>query len=299
VDAVEYTENSVVTAAAAFTAEASGATHRIIPDWAALPVAEAKATGEEKGLGERILAKLAVNGGETQEIKIFRGLSSDTSLGLSGGYTMLVHEILGDMAGTEGAAAVVADIRQRGLVAENCIFVPRSSATLLAPTAALTLDTTTTLLHRWGNQGESQVKPLTRVQARNFPKAYLLAQAQPLELLDFQNGPDLLQEHSLEFRTDREADFDGMHLHLHVDLDGEECIDVLEHHNTTDREINSNWSTMYVRLLAEPMRLPAGSRIAFKCHADLRENLARYRISASVGEEGEAKEIADFEWSGG
>ncbi|CAE7596530.1 unnamed protein product, partial [Symbiodinium sp. CCMP2456] len=297
-DAVESNTSSVERAVGFFEAEARGetsSTGRILPSWAALPNVQ-EVRREEHAVSVRLTgAELG-----DQELQLFCGLSTDPDLRLRGrgSYTMLVHEILGDMAGNEDAALVLDDIHQRGLLAPDSVVIPRASSTLLAPTEVLNRTTMEKLVHRLGHSGDGDIKPLTRHSARRFPSAALLADAQALELLDFAKGPQLLQERTLEFRTTRPGDFDGVHMHLHVDLDGANSIDVLGAHSGPDSD--SSWSTVYVRLLSKPMALAAGSRIVCRCRADLRDRPARYRLSVAVGEEGSEQHVCDgFEWSGG
>ncbi|CAJ1331109.1 unnamed protein product [Effrenium voratum] len=284
-DAVESSEASVRRAKQCFEAEVQGQNGAsFLPEWAALDVSSLQ-DGDE----------ICVTAGGSS-LRLLRGVS--TELQLPGGYTMLVHEILGDMAGNEDAALVVDDIRKRGLLASDCIMVPRSSSTLLAPTGSLERSTLETLIHRLGHNGDATVMPRTRYSARRFPPAALLAEPQAMEVLDFQNGPELFQQRCLEFRTQRDGQLDGVHMHLHVDLDDVNCIDVLDAHSKPDTD--SSWNTLYLRLLAEPVELSADSRVLCRCTADLSQRPARYTVALSVGEDGAERELCEpFEWSGG
>jgi len=299
-EAVENTESTVRTVMDGFAAEQEGVSNGVVPSWVSLPVVETATTSDPETRGRRFSAKLQSDtpGAAAQEFRLYRGLSSDSSIGLSGGYTLIVHEILGDMAGTEGAAAVIADVRERGLVAQDCVFVPRVASTMIAPTSPLSMSTLERLLHRWGHGGEAEVRPLERCSARRFPSSAIIADPQPMEIVDFQGGPELVQERVLEFRTRADGYFDGVHLHLLVDLDDDARIDLLEQHNSDDLDISSNWSTIYVRLVDEALWLRTGSRIAVRCYVDLSGPVASYRISVWVGEQEGETHVADFSWSG-
>ncbi|CAK9048615.1 unnamed protein product [Durusdinium trenchii] len=314
-DAVESSEASVQRAVQCFQAEAphppqssfsqrtcqrtasevrGQSSERFLPEWANLKVTQLEEGDAEVHVTVADAAQDAVTA--TQSLRLCRGLS--TELQLPKGYTMLVHEILGDMAGNEDAALVVHDIHQRGLLAPDCVVVPRSSSTWLAPTRALDRSSLETLIHRLGHQGDACITPGARYSARRFPKSALLAEPQALEYLDFQNGPELFQQRNLEFRTTRAGDLDGVHMHLHVDLDDSNCIDVLDAHNTA--ESDSSWNTLYLRLLGEPKHLEPSTRIVCRCTADLRQRPASYSVALLVGEEGEEVELcSDFRWSGG
>ena len=286
-DAVESSDASVQRAVECFRAEAKGSTsERFLPDWAMLNVSSLQEGHDE----------VHVTVASSQNLRLLRGLS--TELQLPTGYNMLVHEIMGDMAGNEDAALVIHDIHERGLLAPDCVVVPRSSSTLLAPTDVLKRKTLETLIHRLGHCGDATITPRTRYSARRFPSSALLAKPQALEILDFQKGPELFQKRNLEFRTSRDGFLDGVHMHLHVDLDDTNCIDVLDAHSKPDQD--SSWNTLYLRLLAEPVHLSANSRVLCRCTADLRQRPARYTLALLVGEEGAEVELcSDFEWSGG
>eukprot|EP00927_Polykrikos_kofoidii_P044095 TRINITY_DN38155_c0_g2_i1.p1 TRINITY_DN38155_c0_g2~~TRINITY_DN38155_c0_g2_i1.p1 ORF type:complete len:758 (+),score=125.12 TRINITY_DN38155_c0_g2_i1:120-2393(+) len=312
VEAVEVSDRSVSLAMAQFQAELRGhdglPSGSTLPAWATVNVRDVADVpeGENDSGGLRSKVEVSAAGGEgdvampaQQRLALFHGMSTDNSLALTGGYDMLVHEILGDFAGTEGAASVIADVFQRGLVSKNCVFVPRSSSTMLAPTAVLQPTVLETVLHRMRHHGASKPRPLVRYSARHFKKEALLAQPQALELIDFQHGPKVRQDHVLEFRTDREGDFDGVHMHLLVDLDGEESINALELHSDPDPNSKCSWNTTYVRLTDEPVHLPAGSRIVFRCCVNLESAVASYGIVVALGEVGEERDVASFEWRGG
>jgi len=295
VDAVEASGSSVAEAINGF----QGNGNSLVPAWAAINVASVElAEGTNQPCaGVQFGGGPAANG-STQSLNLYKGMSTDTSLGLPGGYSLLVHEILGDLAGTEDAARVVNDIWSRGLLAEGCRFVPCSASSMLAPTAVLRRTTQERLLHRHCHAGTATIEPRTRHTASYFKKEALLAPPQAFEVLDFAAGcPDLVQDRTLEFFTEREDDFDGVHMHLRVDLDDKEQIDVLEHHN--DPNSSSSWRTAYVKLLEEPRRLSLGSRIIFRCHAALDGGVARYSIAVSVGEPECEEHLADFAWAGG
>mmetsp|Transcript_66984 Transcript_66984/g.160472 ORF Transcript_66984/g.160472 Transcript_66984/m.160472 type:complete len:769 (-) Transcript_66984:85-2391(-) len=298
VDAVEVNSASVEKAYQGLDAEAHADSKAMsafaLPPWASLEVADVRKHADvEVGLAVSSAMKQS-----KQQLDIYQGLSSDPELKLPGGYTMLVHEILGDQAGTEGAAMVLDDIHKRGLCAKDCVFVPKRSSTLLAPTFTLKRSNTEILLHRWGHNGEGRIAPRKRYSARNFHRDALMADPQPLEVLDFQNGPAVMQEHTLEFRTREAGAFDGMHLHMLVNCDEENVIDTLALH-TSELSVVCSWNTTYVVLLEEPLQLPAGSRIVFKCVADLVTELATYTVDVLVGEAGAEEKVADFRWQGG
>lgn len=289
-DAIEASDKSMKSAVSGLQAEQAGLVADGVPEWATLTVSSVS-EGEKQPVATAQL-------GNNQKLEFFHGLSTDPSLQLPGGYNLLVHEILGDLAGSEGAAAVLADIHQRGLLSHDCAFVPRAAQTMLAPTAKLNLSPMAKLLHRWGHKGSSEVEVLGRYAVRYFHKQNLLAEPQPMEILDFTKTPELEQSRELVFRTERDGEFDGIHMHLHADFDGADPIDCLDIHSSDDPIQVSSWSTTYVRLLETPLRLPARSRLVCRCDVDLRGAIAKYQIAVLVGESGCEKPVADFDFQG-
>eukprot|EP00932_Pfiesteria_piscicida_P005200 SRR837773.15106.p1 GENE.SRR837773.15106~~SRR837773.15106.p1 ORF type:complete len:208 (-),score=40.88 SRR837773.15106:125-664(-) len=179
---------------------------------------------------------------------------------------------------------------------------------MVAPTMELRRTILERLVHRLGHGGSARIEPRVRHQALRFNRGALLAEPQPLEVLDFQHGPALRQDRLLEFETECDGGFDGFHMHLQVDLDGREGIDVLQLHNTKANNLCS-WSTVYVRLLDEPIWLPAGSRIAMRCRSDLSQavlgelqtstSLTSYTLDVAIGPKGNESNVATFSWRGG
>lgn len=115
----------------------------------------------------------------------------------------------------------------------------------------------------------------------------------PQEWYDFHGELPLQQCTRLHFVTDAPGWFDGVHLHLRVQLDEYAWIDSFESRTT--------WSCVYVRLLddAHAVWLASGSRIDVLCHIDVGSNTPRYAISASIAQPGEAaRRIASYSWSG-
>eukprot|EP00746_Dinoflagellata_sp_MGD_P137718 gnl/MRDRNA2_/MRDRNA2_71478_c0_seq3.p1 gnl/MRDRNA2_/MRDRNA2_71478_c0~~gnl/MRDRNA2_/MRDRNA2_71478_c0_seq3.p1 ORF type:complete len:227 (-),score=33.21 gnl/MRDRNA2_/MRDRNA2_71478_c0_seq3:65-745(-) len=225
------------------------------------------------------------------------------------------------MAGTECAARVVHDIRQRGLCAKDCVFIPQSASTMIAPSATPSLSMSEKAIFRLTHAGKGELQPLVRYAARHFPLAALIADPQPMEVLDFGGDLQLHQSRDLEFRTIRDDEFEGVHLHLFAQVGDKAIIDTLHLHNgiapdgrgaefvrasalgkssseKSRADVTSSWNTMYVRLYETPVPLPKGSRIRLQCMADLDGEMASYCIKASVGEKGAETHQVEYNFKG-
>jgi len=217
-------------------------------------------------------------------LQLFQDFSSDAPL--PGKYNLVVHEILGHIASSEGVVKAIRDLHNRSLLTRDCIFVPRGAATLFVPTMKLQLSCIerTLCLHR--NRWGGDLNCLVKYHADRFPFHAFLAKPKYFEDLDF--GGDLQMERRdvIEFITDISGVFDGLHFHMEVDMDGHGMIDTL--HDDT------SWSTTYVRLLDPGIFLPVGSRITCETHIDLDRADPFYSISVLV----DRQQVAKFSWSG-
>lgn len=222
-------------------------------------------------------------------LEFYQGFSSEVTPE-GGAFSLVVHEVLGHIAGSEGALSVVQDIKSRGLVTPDCVFIPRNAATLFSPTEELAPTCLERLLHRWSNEGDGVVHINTKYHTHRFPVDRLLAAPQRLEFLDFSGILEPSQHRVCEFRTAREAVFSGLHFHLVVNLDGVTSIDTLTQTTT--------WATTFVKILDTGILLPAQSRIACITKAELGSTLPAYDIAVWVGEPGCDRLVGQFSWEG-
>jgi len=223
-----------------------------------------------------------------RELQLFQGLSSDVHL--SGGYSLVVQEILGHIASSEGVVGAILNLYERGLVLPDCVFVPRRATTLFAPTEQIELTLAEqTLSLQYGSE-ISNLKCLTKYHAVRFSEQSFLATPVAFEDLNF--GPDLQakQLRDVEFITQRDGVFDGFHFHMLVDMDGERCINTLHD--------ECSWHTTYVRMMDPGMFLPAGSRIRCKTCVELTQEEPQYSFEVIVGNAQAESVVGSFSWSG-
>merc|ERR1712216_227238 len=149
-------------------------------------------------------------------LELVQGFSADVPL--AGGYDLVIHEILGDVASSEGAAAAILNLRSRSLTTDNCLFVPRRARTLLTPTERVDLTTVERVL-QMHHTNSRDLNCNSRYLVDNFPAHLGLAAPGVFESLDFAGELRASQDRQVEFVTDRAAVFDGVHLHMEVDVD--------------------------------------------------------------------------------
>jgi len=236
------------------------------------------------------------HGDNLRQLRLFEGFSSDVHLSV--GYSLVVHEILGHIASSEGVVKVILDLRQRGLLNPNCIFVPRRAMTLFAPTEQIQFTCMERILHLHVNgprAGEPAEKPagigcLTKHHATRFPEWAALAAPSLFEDLCFGGELCARQTRTVVFRTTRAGIFDGLHFHMIVELsDGLSINTLLE---------ETSWRTTYIKLMDPGIQLVRGSRIVCETLAELDHPEPFYRVSVAIGEAGEEHTVAVFSWSG-
>jgi len=221
-------------------------------------------------------------------MRLFEGFSADVHL--PKGYNLIVHEILGHIASSEGVVRVLLDLRKRGLLARGCVFVPCRAQTLFAPTQQVDLTCMERILHSHVNGMTTHLRCLTKYHATRFEERTILAAPELFEDLDFGGNLQAQQFRLVEFKTIREGVFDGLHFHMVVDMDDSLRIDTLQQDTT--------WRTTYVKLIEPGIYLPQGSRIVCKTEVMLDHPEPFYRISVQVGERGREEDVSTFSWSG-
>ena len=214
---------------------------------------------------------------------------------LSGPYELVVHELLGHVASSEGVVETLKTLQRPDFCAKDCTFIPCAAGTLFAPTSKLELASSLErVLHCFFNAG-TRIEAQTKYHARCFDATKLLARPRFFEYLTFSavSTPDAGRRRVV-FITDMSGEFDGLHFHLHVQLDESTEIDTLATRTT--------WSTTYVKLLERGVWLPEGSRIVCDCISGTKAGSTRgmpyYSVTVSIGEPWDEKKVASFCWEG-
>lgn len=222
-------------------------------------------------------------------LSLFHGLSTEVEV--AGGYDVVVHEILGHVASAEGVASAIQDIKSRGILNRNCVFIPKAAETVFSPTSCLDMSPLECIVSRYYT-GYEDIVPKTKYHVRNFPESVILAPHQPLERIVFSvDSPVLMRQvHECEFRTTKAGVFDGLHFHMKVIVDDQAIIDTYATRTT--------WRTTYVRLLNRGVALAKGSRIMCKCVSQIDLFCPKYSIKVFIGEKGNETHVATYDWEG-
>eukprot|EP00438_Fugacium_kawagutii_P007677 Skav202218 [mRNA] locus=scaffold1756:73384:74427:- [translate_table: standard] len=227
---------------------------------------------------------------ENKENKLVTKCASSFFATLEGPYDVVIHELLGHIASSEGVAETIHDLMRRGICdPSKCVFVPRAAGTLFAPTARLQLSDLEKVLNANFN-GEVGIRSNLLYHARCFDSRNFLAPPQPFEWLEF--GESHPTTRRVTFVTEKDGFFDGLHFHLLVQLDDFTSIDTLRSETT--------WSTTYVRLVEDSFWLPVGTRMVCDCEArsDADRRIRCFSVRVHIGEPWDERHVASFSWEG-
>ena len=222
-------------------------------------------------------------------LELHQGLCEE--IPLPGDYDLVVHEILGYMASSEGVVPTIRDLHARQLPSAGCLFIPAAAGTYFAPTERLEMTELELALHSLFNF-EQDLAVKVKYNVRYFDPSSFLASPEVFEWFCF-DRPDTLtdQQRTVEFRTTREGYFDGLHFHLFIDMDSVTTLDVLA--------VPTTWCTTYVRLLEEAILLPANSLMTCLCRAAACGAAVQYSVEVWLGTPvNSSAPLASFAWEG-
>ena len=210
------------------------------------------------------------------------------------GIDLILHEILGNVASAEGAIHAINELHGRtGLACRACRVLPLAAGTLMAPTSRLSPSLLERLL-MFQRTGRMVSLPDRMYAVRGFPSELFLSAPQAFEWLDFRQTLPTTTRHTCRFRCSRGGHFDGLHMHLLVQVDEQASIDAY-HERTT-------WTCTYVRLFdaESAIWLPAGALIECACTVDATTHCPAYSVDVSVSIDGNApvRRVAGFSWRG-
>ncbi|KXK63659.1 hypothetical protein AWW66_01455 [Micromonospora rosaria] len=207
--------------------------------------------------------------GLADRITLLRGVSTDLDIGARA--DVCVAEIIGSMAGAEGAAAVLTDARRRHLTADATV-VPHRCVTLAAPVAfrrlfadapvAFAADALPYLRSVFAWHGA----PFdVRLRVTDPATEALLGDGQVVEVLDLNGDLPLEQRRSVRLTIDRPGTVDGVlcWLRLWCQPDGKP-LDALR--------VASNWASIYFPLFDSEHPVEAGDALDLTVTSTLGED---------------------------
>ena len=207
--------------------------------------------------------------GLQQVIEVLEGYSTEQPA-LPEPPSLLVHEILGEVAGCEGAARCVADAHAR-LLAPGAVAVPASARSLCAPCSWPSGE-------YWASLPNPVLSPPpgAALKLPRFPREATLAPAQPFEQLDFGSataGRLAEPQHSrISFGLARAASLRGLALHIEVAFPplAEGAAP-----RVSSADEGSHWPTVLVPL-PQPAEVAVGDTLVVEAEARSTDEQPRY-----------------------
>ena len=217
--------------------------------------------------------------GFADKITLLEGYSTDVALPER--VDLLVHEIIGEVAGAEGVGRAIADAAARHLRAGaaadgGVVSVPARARTLIAPAEFPDEAYFASLPHPM-----LAAPGATALKLPGLPMATRLAAPQPCEDLRFDAAaPALRQEATLTFVAERAGELRGLALHNEVFVaDGE-----LAAPEISSADPGSHWPHVLL-MLKETAQLAAGDALTVRYAIDLAGEQPRYEFDVLRGDE--------------
>lgn len=196
--------------------------------------------------------------GLTDHVTLLHG--SSTELEIDPKAEVCVSEIIGSVAGAEGAAAVLTDARRRHLVPGGVLVPDRSVTQAAAVCLREALDRHAVAfspealpylarIFEW-NGGPFDV----RLRLRNPAVQAIVSTSEPVEVLEFNGELVTSQQHQVTLVVERPGRVDGILTWMRLwCMPGEPPLDTL-------RE-RTNWATVYFPLFADEIPVERGDRL--------------------------------------
>ena len=215
------------------------------------------------------------------KVTVIRAFSTDSALTLPAAPTLLVHELIGEVAGEEGVVAAITDARKRHLSpsATPPLSIPSRSRSLVAPCefpdAAYCESLPSCLLDV---PGQSRALKLLAL-----PMSARLSASQTFEDLRFESAsPEALQSSELVFVASRDGMLRGLaiEVELFCRADGGD-----DKPDVSSAWAGSHWRNVLLLLDGETP-LTTGQRIKVATNCDLAGARPTYTFETWVEEEG-------------
>jgi protein arginine N-methyltransferase 1 len=234
--------------------------------------------------------------GHADRITVIEGFSTDDAVVLPIRAHLMIHELIGEIAGEEGAVRAILDAARRHMhpSAQRPFSIPARACTFLAPCeypdASYCVRVPGAMLRCPGAARALKLPQL-------MPRDRLLATSQRWEDLSFSDGaPEPTQTAELTFTLDRAGLLAGfvLHVELHCKVDAGDG----RPPDVSSAWPGSHWRNVFLTIdEAAPVR--AGQRVRVRTSAELAAPTPVYEFEAWLEERAECAEAgAGGEWSG-
>ena len=225
--------------------------------------------------------------GMESRIELLSGFSTEVELAET--CDVLIHEIVGSVGSAEGMTLVVNDAKERFLK-EDADFIPCRCSTFVCPVQALKLPLLDAVISAMSQSLFSFDHP-DLYKVYNFPESNILGPPVEFERTVFCEDMPLEDRRELELVISRDGDLDGLLLFIEIHVDQETVINSL--HQRT------NWSTPYIKLFKEPLKVVQGDVVHVTIHRELSTTQPRYELEIRICPKASGIETTRcFSWQG-
>ncbi|HAA50820.1 MAG TPA: hypothetical protein DCE43_13985 [Planctomycetaceae bacterium] len=225
--------------------------------------------------------------GLESRIELQEGFSTDVELAEK--CDVLVHEVVGSVGSAEGMTLVVNDAKERFLK-DDAEFIPHSCSTFVCPVKPLKLS----MLDAMVSAISQFLFPFDHpdlYKVFNFPESNLLGPPAQFEKTVFCEEMPLEDRRELELVISKDGELDGLLLFIEIHVDRETVVNSLRQ--------RTNWSTPYIKLFKEPVKVSRGDVVHVTVHRELSTTQPRYELDVRVCPRASGVETTRcFEWRG-
>jgi len=221
--------------------------------------------------------------GFADKVTVLTGFSTDSTLVLAAKADLIIHELIGEIAGEEGVVAAVVDAKMRHMSpdAEPPLCIPARACTMLAPCEYPDAAYCSTL---WSPALLAGPGSPTALKLPAFPSSALLACAQICEDLRFEHGaPAASQRRELYFSATRAGLMRGLAMYI-------ELYCAVASGDDEAPQVSSAWAGSHwahiVLLLSGAVKLNKGQIVKVHATCELGGTQPQYTFETWLGEGG-------------
>ncbi len=199
---------------------------------------------------------------------------------------VLVHDLVGDIASSEGMIPFIADVKQR-LLTPDAIHIPRRCTTYVMLAEDPELSRAEWALS-YALRGLRSFDSLSFVRFFGFPRSAALCEPQVFEDFVLDEPLQLQSSRTFPIEITRDGELRGACFFIRLHLSDTRIVDTLSSQTT--------WATPYVRF-KESTRVRKGDVVDMSIRSDLSGNPS-YSLKLTLTSRGSAREIGQYAWSG-
>jgi protein arginine N-methyltransferase 1 len=199
---------------------------------------------------------------------------------------VLVHDLIGNIASSEGMIPFIEDAKRR-LLTPDAVHIPQRcvTCTVLADDPTLTLAERT---FSYALRGFQRLDRLRFVRVFGFRPQDALSEPSVFEDFTFHQAQEFQHSVRLDMEIKRDGVLQGVFFFLRIYFNDTRVLDTWASHTC--------WEKPFVRF-TQPTRVKAGDRVELCIQSDL-SGTPRYSLQLAHQVNGSAKPIGEYAWAG-